>query len=197
MRIFNPIATGSLTISGSIISDRIQSITVTTASLANSVQFSSILSKPTLVSGSGQITYSNISSIPSGIISSSAQVNYSGSYDTVVVKVVNDGGNKYQIDGQTAPALTLQRGHTYRFDLSDSSNSGHPLAFRYPNNTSYTDNVRQSGTAGKANAYTQIHIGYNTPVHLRYYCTVHGNGMGNFVRTSDLHNFVASGSAVI
>ena len=47
---------------------------------------------------------------------------------TLAVTVVNPGsGNKYYIDGVQQATLTLYEGNTYRFDQSDSSNSGHPL----------------------------------------------------------------------
>ena len=39
------------------------------------------------------------------------------------------GGNRYYIDGTVYPTLNLSEGSTYRFDQSDSSNSGHPLRF--------------------------------------------------------------------
>ena len=153
------------------------------------------------ISGSAQIKALGFAS-GSNIISSSAQINdltldYSGSYDTLVVKVVNDGGNKYQIDGITAPQLSFLRGHTYRLDLSDSSNDGHPLAFRYPDDTSWTDGVLQSGTAGTTGAYTQFHVGYDAPISLKYYCTAHGNGMGAGVKVIDGFNTELSGSVVV
>jgi hypothetical protein len=155
------------------------------------------------ISGSAQIKALGFAS-GSNIISSSAQINglagaYSGSYSQLVVKVVNDGGNKYQIDGQTAPKLTLQRGHTYRFDLSDSTNNGHPLAFRAPNDTSVTAGVivASSPAAGNAGAYSQIYVGYDQPLALKYYCTAHGNGMGNSIKIIDGFNTELSDSVVI
>jgi trimeric autotransporter adhesin len=45
-----------------------------TGGITGSTNFNTLINKPTLVSGSSQITYSGISSIPSGIISGSAQV---------------------------------------------------------------------------------------------------------------------------
>jgi hypothetical protein len=45
-----------------------------TGGITGSTNFNTLVNKPTLVSGSSQITYSGISSIPSGIISGSAQV---------------------------------------------------------------------------------------------------------------------------
>tara|TARA_R100000773_G_C4213448_1_gene112485 strand:- start:450 stop:1664 length:1215 start_codon:yes stop_codon:yes gene_type:complete len=95
--------------------------------------------------------------------------------------------NKYAINGSTATSdvtLELFEGNTYRFDQSDSSNSGHPIAFSETANgthgggTAYTltEGVTTSGTAGQAGAYTEIVISENTPT-LYYYCQNH-SGMG-------------------
>ena len=101
-----------------------------------------------------------------------------------VVTVVNSGGNKFAINGVTAPTLQLVRGTTYTFDLSDASVSGHPLAFKSGNN-SYTDGVTSSGTPGQSGASVTFAVPSNAPgIGLRYYCTVHGNGMGNTITTS-------------
>ena len=101
-----------------------------------------------------------------------------------VVTVVNSGGNKFAINGVTAPTLQLVRGTTYTFDLSDSSVSGHPLAFKSGNN-SYTDGVTSSGTPGQSGASVTFAVPSTAPgIGLRYYCTVHGNGMGNSITTS-------------
>jgi len=198
MRVFNPIITGSLTLSGSFLSDRTLGITVTnatSASYADSAPYSGITGKPTLVSGSTQITYSELSGIPANIVSSSAQINYSGSYETIVV---TQASLAYFVDGVSKPKITLQKGHTYRFDLSDSSNSGHPFAFRLRDgSTSYTDGVIQAGTAGSAGAYTQIHVKQDAPTQLIYYCTVHGNSMGNSVVVQSAFNTILEDNAVI
>jgi hypothetical protein len=61
--------TGSLTVTGGITGS------VTTASY---VEYTGVANKPTLVSGSAQVTYSGLTGIPAGIVSSSAQVTYSG-----------------------------------------------------------------------------------------------------------------------
>jgi len=102
-----------------------------------------------------------------------------------VVTVVNDSGvNKFAFNGATAPTLQLVRGTTYTFDLSDSSVSGHPLAFKSGNN-SYTDGVTSSGTPGQSGASVTFAVPTSAPgIGLRYYCTVHGNGMGNTITTS-------------
>ena len=56
--------------------------------------------------------------------------------------------NKYKINGVFSPYLKLIPGITYRFDQSDSSNSGHPFRFYLDENknTSYTTGVTTNGT---------------------------------------------------
>ena len=89
--------------------------------------------------------------------------------------------NKYAINGSTATAdvlLTLDEGRTYRFDQSDSSNSGHPLRFSTTANgthgggSEYTTGVTTNGTPGQAGAYTEITVAHGAPT-LYYYCTNH------------------------
>ena len=102
---------------------------------------------------------------------------------TFAVTVINSGGNKYVLDGDTsnpAKALSLHKGWTYTFDQSDSSNANHPLRFK-TDSGSYTTNVVATGTAGQAGAKVQITIPESQPTGFRYYCTVHGNGMGNTI----------------
>ena len=100
-----------------------------------------------------------------------------GGVTTYAVTVV---GGVYYLDGTTNPTLTFERGNSYVFDLSDSSNSGHPLAFKN-GTTAYTTGVTTTGTAGTAGAQVRIDVSSNAPSTLRYYCTVHGNSMGNTI----------------
>ena len=144
---------------------------------------------------SGAITYSE----DLGLITNAASTgNSNGSLDivadaledeiTFTVTVVNSGGNKYVIDGDTsnpAKALTLYKGWTYTFDQSDSSNAGHPLVFK-TDSAAYTTNVTVTGTAGQAGAKVQIVIPETQPTgNFRYYCSVHGNAMGNLITVKD------------
>ena len=105
-----------------------------------------------------------------------------GAATTYAVTVAQSGGvNVFYIDGAANPTLTLDRGNTYIFDLSDSSVSGHPLAFKDSSGNSYTTGVTVTGTAGQAGAKVTIDVASNAPSSLRYYCTVHGNAMGNTI----------------
>lgn len=108
---------------------------------------------------------------------------------TIPVTVVNAGsGNKYNMDGSAQPALTLIEGHTYIFDQSAASNSGHPLRFStvsdgtHGGGSEYTTGVTTAGTPGNSGAYTQIVVAADAPT-LYYYCTNH-SGMGGTANTS-------------
>ena len=105
----------------------------------------------------------------------------------LTVTVQNAGGNKYFIGGVQQQTLNLLEGFTYKFDQSDSSNSGHPFRFSttsggtHSGGSEYTTGVTTSGTPGNAGAYTQIVVASGAPV-LYYYCTNH-NYMGGTANT--------------
>ena len=84
--------------------------------------------------------------------------------------------NKYKINGVFSPYLKLIPKITYRFDQSDSSNSGHPLLFYYDaaKASGYSTGVTTNGTPGSAGAYTQIIVSDSTPSVLHYQCSAHG-----------------------
>ena len=100
--------------------------------------------------------------------------------------------NKYKINGVFSPYLRLIPGITYRFDQSDSSNSGHPFRFYLDENksTSYTTGVTTNGTAGSSGAYTEIVVSHSTPPVLHYQCSAHAlMGWAAFVHTDNLTAF--------
>tara|TARA_Y100000004_G_scaffold93530_1_gene104704 strand:- start:36 stop:1019 length:984 start_codon:yes stop_codon:yes gene_type:complete len=99
---------------------------------------------------------------------------------TYTVTVVNVGGSNYfAINGVTNPVLTMKRGSTYIFNQSHNSNVNHPLRIKSDAGGQQTTiNVGTLGTDATV-TYTPAYPG--APNDLRYYCTVHGNGMGNTI----------------
>ena len=121
----------------------------------------------------------------------------------ITVKVADDGSGSQNVfymlngtdtgAGTKTPALDVTVGYKYKFDISDSSNSGHPLKFSttkdgtHNSGSAFTTNVTESGTAGSANAYIEIEItpetlgtattSGSTVSKLYYYCPNH-SGMG-------------------
>ena len=120
----------------------------------------------------------------------------------ITVTVADDGSGSQNVfffeggsdtAGTRSPSLDLAVGFKYKFDVSDSSNSGHPLKFSttkdgtHNSGSEFTTNVTSSGTAGTSGAYVQLEItpetmgvstssGAGTPT-LYYYCSNH-SGMG-------------------
>jgi len=94
-------------------------------------------------------------------------------------------GNIFYLNGAANPPLTLVRGHTYTFNVSDSSVSGHPLAFKDSGGNSFTSGVSVNGTAGQSGATVVITVPTTGTMPAQYYCTSHGNGMGNLISTID------------
>ena len=94
-------------------------------------------------------------------------------------------GNVFYLNGLSNPPIQLLKGHTYIFDQSDSTNSGHPLHFKNTGGSQYTSGVTVTGSAGSAGAKVTIVIPSDATEPSQYYCTAHGNGMGNLVTIGD------------
>ena len=92
---------------------------------------------------------------------------------------------QFVADDALTPTLELTEGYTYKFDTSDSTNSGHTFKFATAadaaGSTQYTTGVTESGTPGSANAYTQIVVAASAPT-LYYYCSNHAS-MGGTANT--------------
>ena len=115
-------------------------------------------------------------------------VNKSGAFSgstTFVVTVISSGGNKFVLDGVTNPVITLKRGVTYTFDQSAGTNGTHPLAFKDGSGNPYTTGVTVNGVAGNPGASVVFAVPLNAPDNLLYYCTTHGNAMGNSISVED------------
>jgi len=107
-------------------------------------------------------------------------------------KIVTVASSKFVVDGVSQASLQLLRGGTYKFDQSDSTNSGHPLRFSTTDNGShgggseYTDGRVTNGTPGSAGAYTIITVPHNAANTLYYYCTAHSGMGGDMSVTTDV-----------
>ena len=101
----------------------------------------------------------------------------------------SSSSSAYYFNGLESPALRFSGVDTgakyyYRFDTSDSSNSGHPLRFYLDaaKSTAYTTGVTTNGSGGSSGDYVQIAVDSETPNILYYQCSSHGY-MGNHVVT--------------
>ena len=115
-----------------------------------------------------------------------------GSGASATLNSLASGTFRYFIDlgsgAQEAPSFTLTDNNTYRFLTSDSSNTGHPLAFIGVANLT----TRQEGTPGQAGSYFEAIVGdvSTTTTTTTYVCSTHGSVMGE-----DATITFASGSA--
>ena len=125
---------------------------------------------------SGAITYQE----DLGLITSATTTGSSnGSLDIVadaiedeITFTVTAATGKFIIDGVDKPALTLHKGWTYTFDVSDASNANHPLRFK-SGGSAYNTGVTVTGTQGQAGAKVQLVVPESQPTTFIYYCTNH------------------------
>ena len=105
--------------------------------------------------------------------------------DTWYVKVSSsvfyiDRGNGWELH----PTLIMEQGVTYRFDLSDSSMSGHPFRLSTTFNGSHNSGAEFTtgktviGTPGNAGAYVEYTLDGTAATTLYYYCTAHSDKTG-------------------
>lgn len=149
-------------------------------------------------SGSGATANITISgeTILTGSITSAGSGYTTGSYSSVellnkptqifvVTTTANPGtpppDDVFVIDGDTQKQLTLIKGNTYRFDVSDSSNTGHTLIFQtiddqFLSQLNYT--TVSKGTAGQAGAFIDLIISPSAPTETVKYNSIINNGMG-------------------
>ena len=97
-------------------------------------------------------------------------------------------GNKYSINDNVSPDLSLEVGQTYRFLQSDGTNATHPVYFSETANgihaggVEFTEGVSRVSSSGTAGAYVQITIPEGVTT-LYYYCLNH-SGMGGTITIS-------------
>ena len=132
----------------------------------------------------GETTTTTTTTVPQTTTTSTTTTTVPQTTTTIVVTVANNGQgfNEYFLNGAQDSTLNVTTGNKYRFDLSDFSNSGHPLRFSATQNGSeYSSNVMTSGTAGTTGAYIEIEITSDTPTQLYIYCENHFGMGGNTV----------------
>jgi hypothetical protein len=136
---------------------------------------------------SGAITYSEDLGLITNAVSTGSS---NGSLDIVadaledeITFTVTAATGKFIIDGVDKPALTLYKGWTYTFDVSDNSNANHPLRFS-SGGSAYNTGVTVTGTQGQAGAKVQLVVPESQPTSFIYYCTNH-SGMGNSITVKD------------
>ena len=150
-------------------------------------------SRAVVSNGSGKIAVSAVTSTEIGYLDGvtsaiQTQINNitSGSTSSVLnLDVTVTSNSKFAIDGQEQTDVTLLPNTTYRFNQTDSSNTGHPLKLSstsdgtHNSGTAWTtsENVSYVGTAGSVGAYTQIVTKHSTDIKFYYYCANH-SGMG-------------------
>ena len=115
-----------------------------------------------------------------------------------VTVIANPGSappdNVYQIDGNTQATLSLTKGNTYWFDVSDASNAGHPFVLQLSDGSplpadQYT--ISQNGSGGNSGSFIELVIKPDaTASQLKYDCAVHPNmGAGVNLSTGTLGDY--------
>jgi len=158
------------------------------------------------VSGSGSNATANVivtgSVVYSGSITNSGSGYTENTYTNIpvynvpvttytVTSVSNPGtpppNNVYSINGNVQQALTMVRGNTYRFDISDASMLGHPLVFQETNGSILDPSlysIQTGGVAGDPGAFVDFIISPDAPTgNIKYNCSVH-DGMGAAITIS-------------
>tara|TARA_R100001460_G_scaffold105058_1_gene151272 strand:+ start:17 stop:2245 length:2229 start_codon:yes stop_codon:yes gene_type:complete len=132
---------------------------------------------------------------------------------TYTVTVANPGsGNVFVLDSSNAPAIEMFRGNTYIFNQNDATNDGHPLVFKNGSSayevgvtyflngsettqSNYVNTTNFNAGRSSGDRKVQIEVATSAPSSgLRYYCYVHGNGMGNTITVKDSNISLVAGS---
>ena len=136
---------------------------------------------------SGAITYAEdlgliTDAVTTGSSNGSLEIVADALEDEITFTITAATG-KFIVDGVDKPAVTLYKGWTYTFDVSDASNANHPLRFS-SGGSAYNTGVTVTGTQGQSGAKVQLVVPESQPASFIYYCTNH-SGMGNSITVKD------------
>ena len=121
---------------------------------------------------------------PSGGVSAQLKVTSVGTSNIFTIQVHN---SKFYVNAAEAPALTLNRGETYQFYQTLSSNATHELEFSLTSGGTAlgpSDGVVATGTVGSTRIVTYT-VPSNAPNTIYYQCAQHGATMGNTITIQD------------
>ena len=132
----------------------------------------------------------------SGLTADAAKIKVLSIGTSEIINVQANGG-KFYLDGDQAPAITLNRGETYVFyqkAMSNATSTGHPLKFsetsdgNHGGGSEYTTGVTVTGAidtgTGTSTRVVTFTVPSNAPNTLYYYCPNH-SGMGAAITVQD------------
>ncbi len=152
-----------------------------------SITLSDVSESTTTTNFKNTTTSTTTTTVPETTTTTSTTTTTVPDITNIIVTVSNDGsGSEYYLNGSKGSTINVSNGTKYRFDQSDSSNSGHPLRISTSQEGSqYSMNVIIYGTPGSSGAYTEIEITAQTPSTLYIYCLNHfGMGANNVLLKS-------------
>jgi hypothetical protein len=130
----------------------------------------------------------NQTAAPDGTTTGDLILDITSSVPIQTFTVVNNGASAYTIDGSDNPALTLERGKTYDFDINAS---GHPFYIMTGSGAYSVDGQYNTGVTGQGTQTGTLRfvVPNDAPDTLAYVCQIHSSmgGTINVVENSDQH----------
>jgi hypothetical protein len=130
----------------------------------------------------------NQTAAPDGTTTADLILDITSSVPIQTFTVVNNGESAYTIDGSDNPALTLERGKTYDFDINAS---GHPFYIMTGSGAHSVDGQYNTGVTGQGTQTGTLRfvVPNDAPDTLAYVCQIHSSmgGTINVVENSDQH----------